>query len=74
MLRFDLSNEDVGDDFVGALLVFSNTILPRGALAVGILWDAAQAVIEIKGELGPGAVEREFEFDNPTHESGDAEL
>ena len=45
MLRFDLSNEDVGDDFVGALLVFSNTILPRGALAVGILWDAAQAVL-----------------------------
>ena len=36
MLRFDLSNEDVGEGFIGNVLVLSNLVIPGASLAVGI--------------------------------------
>ena len=39
LLKVDLSKEDIpgGEDFIGFLMLMSNTALPGGALAVAIL-------------------------------------
>jgi hypothetical protein len=39
LLKIDLSKEDIpgGEDFIGGLLLLSNTIIPGGALVLAIL-------------------------------------
>ena len=37
LLRVDLSKEDVGEAFVGVMMLLSNTVMPGAALAIGLL-------------------------------------
>jgi hypothetical protein len=60
MLRFDLSNEDVTEAFVGTLMLFSSTILPGASLTIGVLSHGLDALDGIKSADDDGVA-----FDNP---------
>jgi hypothetical protein len=66
LLKVDLSKEDVpgGNEFIGFLLLLSNTALPGGALTLAILsfgFDTGQAAYEADQEQGEKEQEREQE-------------
>jgi hypothetical protein len=65
MLRFDLSNEDVTEGFVGTLMLFSSTILPGASLTIGVLSHGLDALDGIKAT----ADEHDAAFDNPLDET-----
>jgi hypothetical protein len=60
LLRFDLSEEDISEDFVGVLLFCSSTIIPGATLALGVLTDGLGVAQEIK------VLEMEMQEDDDT--------
>jgi hypothetical protein len=41
------SNEDITDQFVGVLLLFSSTVVPGATLALGVLTSGLEVVEEV---------------------------
>jgi hypothetical protein len=67
MLRFDLSNEDVTESFVGMMMLVSTTIVPGASLMVGILSHGLDALDGVKADDGDGT----NSFENPLDDAFD---
>ena len=72
MLRVDLSEEDVGQDFIDAMLFMVNAFLPSASLTIGILMKGLSTSEKIHRAVRTSStgVEIPMEFENPMSEAG----
>jgi hypothetical protein len=76
MLRVDLSEEDVGQDFIDAMLFMVNAFLPSASLTIGILMKGLSTSEKIHRAVRTSStgVEIPMEFENPMREAGSKDL